>query len=316
MVADQNGADDNQSNHSQSNHLKVSTYEEFAKLFNVQQLDESPETQHFRLPSADLNFKNLYGGQVFSQAVFLTARVAEKRGMVVHSCHCFFVRPGNAHQAIEFALKKIGEGKTYQRYQVTACQQTATNSRLIFQAMVSTQLPESAFVRHQLPMPKVAGPDNLPSEHELRKKISGAQPSVARPLTIRMANTLDLVMPQAVDAQRGFWFKYVWPVPLLQESIEQSLLNQALLAYASDYGFLATVLMPHGLLTQPNSFFMTSLDHSMWFYNNYDPNKWCFFDCDTPIADHGRGIVYGRMYQDEQLIAVVFQEGLLRSRSA
>lgn len=51
---------------------------------------------------------------------------------------------------------------------------------------------------------------------------------------------------------------------------------------------------------------MASLDHSMWFYEEFDMNKPLLFFMQTQISSHGRGLAMGRFYsQQGKLLAIV-----------
>ncbi|TFY61471.1 hypothetical protein EVJ58_g4491 [Rhodofomes roseus] len=60
----------------------------------------------------------------------------------------------------------------------------------------------------------------------------------------------------------------------------------------------------------------TSLDHTMWFYDNsFDCGDWILYVVESPRAGNGRGVVHGRIYtRTGTLIAVASQEGVVRAR--
>lgn len=54
---------------------------------------------------------------------------------------------------------------------------------------------------------------------------------------------------------------------------------------------------------------MASLDHSMWFYEDFDMNKPMLFFMQAQISSHGRGLAMGRFYSQEgKLLAIVVSE--------
>ena len=286
----------------------------FLELFQIEPLSlELPyiEGDWFRLPSKDLGFTHLFGGQVFGQSLFLVGHLVQKQQMRPHSCHCYFIRPGRAYEPVDFQIIAIGQGRTFQRYQVVAYQgEDAKGPRVIFRAIVSCQKPEASFIEHAKAMPDVASPEDSQSEIELRQSL-GLDVSLHknRVIELRITNPDDYRNPQPLESPRGFWFRYPW-------SFDQkpSFYHQAMLAYASDYGFVGTMLLPHGIFKHRTPFYLTSLDHSLWYYDDYQPDEWCYFECYSPRAAHGRGIVHGNLYQKGRLIAVATQEGLVRKR--
>tara|TARA_B000000609_G_C24177636_1_gene355301 strand:- start:2507 stop:2869 length:363 start_codon:yes stop_codon:yes gene_type:complete len=92
------------------------------------------------------------------------------------------------------------------------------------------------------------------------------------------------------------------------------IMNQALLAYASDYTILDTALMPHGISIFQKDIQVASLDHSIWFHDsNFDINDWTLYSQKSPKTSGNRGFAEGMLYSYEgSLIATVAQEGMIR----
>lgn len=108
--------------------------------------------------------------------------------------------------------------------------------------------------------------------------------------------------------EQAFWLRSKEPISGGQE------MQKAALAYASDFQFLSTV--PKALHNSPNIKMMASLDHSMWFYNDFRADEWLLFVMQTQAAGHGRGVALGRIYRrDGVLVAVVAQEGMVRENT-
>lgn len=61
---------------------------------------------------------------------------------------------------------------------------------------------------------------------------------------------------------------------------------------------------------------MASLDHSMWFYRDFDFDDWMLFSIESPNSFGARGFAYGNIYtRNGILVASVAQEGLMRPRN-
>ena len=92
------------------------------------------------------------------------------------------------------------------------------------------------------------------------------------------------------------------------------ILNQALLAYASDYTILDTALMPHGISIFQRDIQVASLDHSIWYHNSdFDINNWTLYSQKSPNTSGNRGFAMGSLHtQKGNLIATVAQEGMIR----
>src|SRR5689334_13386672 len=92
-------------------------------------------------------------------------------------------------------------------------------------------------------------------------------------------------------------------------------LHACLLAYASDFAFVTTALLPHGVTGQAQGMQVASLDHVMWFHHPLRADQWLLYDCDSPAASGARGLARGRFYtEDGKLVASTSQEGLIRRR--
>ena len=85
--------------------------------------------------------------------------------------------------------------------------------------------------------------------------------------------------------------------------------------YASDMGLMATSMMPHGVNWMTPGMQTASLDHSMWFHEDFRADEWLLYAMDSPWAGHGRGMNRGSIFtRDGRLVASVAQEGLIRKR--
>jgi acyl-CoA thioesterase 8 len=82
-------------------------------------------------------------------------------------------------------------------------------------------------------------------------------------------------------------------------------------AYISDYAFLGTAMLPHHWKYEVK--FMASLDHSMWFHAPFRADHWMLYECDSPWTGGSRGMVQGRLWRRDGVLAVsCAQEGVIR----
>ena len=92
-------------------------------------------------------------------------------------------------------------------------------------------------------------------------------------------------------------------------------LHRYLLTYISDYGFLATALLPHGITWLAQELQVVSLDHAVWFHQPLRVDEWLLHVMESPKSHGSRGLVRGDFYtQDGRLVASTAQEGLIRKR--
>jgi acyl-CoA thioesterase-2 len=132
-----------------------------------------------------------------------------------------------------------------------------------------------------------------------------------QPFEVRAVDVIDHPrQPSKMPPQRRVWFRTADRVG------DEPALHQYLLAYASDHGFLATAMFPHGVTFFSGEVQVASLDHVMWFHAPFRVDEWLLHVIDSPAARGSRALVRGRVFtQDGRLVASTAQEGLLRKRS-
>jgi acyl-CoA thioesterase-2 len=86
----------------------------------------------------------------------------------------------------------------------------------------------------------------------------------------------------------------------------------ALLVYATDRTLLRAAARPHGVRWTKSA--PASLDHALWLHRVPDLSGWLLYDCHSPAASAGRGLVYGAIYTPGgERVASVAQEGLIEA---
>lgn len=261
----------------------------------------------YRGQSQDLGFRNLFGGHVLGQSLVAATNTCE--GVDVHSLHAYFIRAGSVQLPIEYQVERIRDGKSFSVRRVTAIQDNAP----ILILSSSFQAPETGF-DHQAEMPQVPPPESLVSELEMARAVKDriparirAQFTCDRPIEIRQVEPINPFNPQKTPPVRYAWFRTVGAMPA------DPTLNKCLLAYASDFGLLATCMRPHGVTFYQPDMMTASLDHAMWFYRPFRMDEWLLYASDSPTAANGRGFNRGNIFNRQgQLVACVAQEGLIR----
>jgi acyl-CoA thioesterase-2 len=179
----------------------------------------------------------------------------------------------------------------------------------------SFHLEEDGFA-HQADMPKVPGPDELPSEEEVKGGLILKMPEPMRtyyererPLEIRPVELNRYMSRDPGEPRFHVWIKTTGRLP------DDPAIHQSVLAYASDMTLLDTSLIPHGRTVFEPEIQPASLDHAMWFHRPFRADEWLLYAQDTPNAGGARGLSRGLIFrQDGTLIASVAQEGLIRER--
>jgi len=108
-------------------------------------------------------------------------------------------------------------------------------------------------------------------------------------------------------------FSNVW-IKLKGESNQLDLATkQQILTYISDYNILAAAMNRHASKAHWGNTQTASLDHSMWYFRDFDFDDWLLYSIESPNTSNARGLAKGNIFtRDGRLIASVAQEGLMR----
>ncbi len=272
---------------------------------------ERIEENLFRGQSQDLGWGTVFGGQVLGQALSAAVQTApgDRR---VHSLHAYFLRPGDVTRPIVYDVDRIRDGGSFTTRRVVAIQ----NGKAIFNLAASFQRDEAGF-DHQEPMPAAPPPEAVKTDQERFASLGDKLPRFAmelataeRPIEIRMIETHeDPFYPEKRAARRMVWFRAIAKLP------EDPALHSYLLAYASDFSFVTTALLPHGVSWLTPGMQIASIDHVMWFHRPVRIDEWLLYVIDSPSASGARGLARGLIYtKSGQLVASTAQEGLVRKR--
>jgi acyl-CoA thioesterase II len=273
---------------------------------------EQIEVNLFRGQSQDLGWGTVYGGQVLGQALSAAIQTvpAERHA---HSLHGYFLRPGAVDKPIVYEVDRIRDGGSFTTRRVVAIQ----NGKPIFSLGASFQVREPGF-EHQDEMPEAPPPLTVPTQQELAQAYADklpeflrAQALADRPFEMRpIEDPSDPLDPEPRPPARMFWIKANGELPA------DPGLHRILLAYASDFAFLTTAMLPHGVSWLSRGMQVASIDHSMWFHDDARVDEWMLHVVDSPNAHGGRGLVRGRIFgADGRLVASTAQEGLIRRRN-
>jgi len=252
----------------------------------------------------------VYGGQVLGQTI-MAAGLTVPRDRLVHSMHGYFLRPGDDREPITFAVERLRDGRSFTARRVHALQ----DDRPILSMIASFQ-EEAPGLDHGDEMPDVPAPEDLPTTFDLLGHIDHpAAQYWSRGRAIDVRHVQRPVYWQADDdrrARQAVWIRTVAPIPS-----DDPLLHRAVLAYASDYTLLESVLRRHGVTWATPGLKPASLDHAMWWHRPARADEWLLYVQTSPSASGARGLGAGRMFtQDGRLVASVAQEGMLRLPTA
>ena len=283
------------------------------RLLNLLQLEQVDDNL-FRAENEPENGQRIFGGQVIAQALIASSRTLD--GYKMHSCHAYFLRPGDNNKPVLLDVERVRDGRSFAMRRVVAIQ----NGQAIFNMDISFHIDEHGF-QHSEPMPNVPTPQELRPDDEVAKALdaSDADPRLSpmakleRPFEMRSVFQIGSVEWAENRSWSPVWIRYRGELDL--PSDETSNLNAALLAYASDMGLVSTGFLPHQSITNRSKLQMASLDHRLWIYRDIPITKWLLFHKRTTTAANSRALVHADFFSEEGvLIATTTQEGLLRAR--
>lgn len=269
---------------------------------------EKIEENLFRGQSQDLGWGQVFGGQVLGQALSAAAQTVPG-DRPIHSFHGYFLLTGKVDRPIVYDVHRIRDGKSFTTRRVVAIQK----GRAIFSMSASFQEDEPGF-EHQDQMPELPGPEGLPSQTDLARRFADQIPSPLRerftadsPIEIRPIKPINPLQRDVRPPQSAAWYRSAGQLP------DDPAVHRYLLAYASDFNFLATSMHPHGVSWLTPRMQVASLDHSMWFHRPFRMDDWLIHVVESPSASNGRGLVRGRYFDRQgRLVATTAQEGLIR----
>ena len=268
---------------------------------------ERLEINLFRGESRDIGSPQVFGGQVLGQALMAACGTVE--GRAVHSLHAYFLRRGDFNAPIVYEVDRSRDGASFSSRRVVAIQ----HGQQIFTMAASFQIVEEG-PDHQVPMPEVAPPEDLPDlTSEVRKHLARMPAerrrfwSLERPFEFRSVEAIEAGEPR--PGVRHLWFRLVDRCP------DDPVLHQCLLAYMSDYHLLETATLPHGLAYRTADVTLASIDHAMWFHRPVRVDEWLLYALVSPSSSGSRGLAFGRIFDRAgRLVASTAQEGLMRTR--
>ena len=294
----------------------------------------------YRGSSCDLGWGRIYGGQVVAQALGAAQLTLPEDGRSIHSLHSYFLLPGDPRQSVVYDVEDVRDGGSFSARRFKAIQ----NGEPIFFMTASFQT--------------AAGEDDLPSlEHESHASLRSVPlpeecesksivmqrhaEHIPKPLRARLTATdawstpieikvVDMALPgahargEATPPSQEFWFRAACPrTPAGARALsDDPRVHEQILAYASDFGLLATALRPYPFESWSPEMQCATIDHSMWYHRAFRADEWLFARFKSPVANGGRGLAHGEIFSRDEAsgefitVASVSQEGVMRQRRA
>lgn len=249
----------------------------------------------------------IYGGQVLAQCVGAAIQTVDPE-RVLHSQHAYFLRPGDAKKPIQFEVERARDGFSFSSRRVVALQdgKPILVSSLSFQAASKGDDYQSA-------MPDVPGPETLISERQRYREAGmpddAFMVTAGTDLDVRMVNPIDWENLQPREPVLHAWVK---TSERLSDSLGE---QQAVLAYMSDILLIDVCLIAHARSFDGKDFQVASLDHALWYHEDFRADEWLLHTVQAERIGGGRGLARGSFYTtDGRLVATAVQQGVMRFR--
>ena len=283
----------------------MNTVDDLLELLKLKKKED-----HFLGISKTIGSNSVFGGQVLAQSLY-AAYNSISNNRILHSIHSYFLERGDLNIPIKYYVDQIRDGGSFSTRRVTAIQSDKT----IFILAASFQKKESGHKFYKKINEKIKQPEELLSTMQLKKKYGLFMSkklksflSVERPVEFKPIQRTNPILKKNIPPKLDVWFRIKGQIPSMTLDIKQQILT-----YVSDYNILSTTLFPHLTKADFSNTIMASLDHSMYFYRDFDFSDWLLYRIESPNTSNARGMSIGHIYtRDGVLIATAIQEGLIR----
>ena len=277
-------------------------------LLNLEDLGENI----FSGNSVTIGSPHVFGGQVLAQSINAAYKtIPENR--FLNSLHSYFLEAGDLTIPIKYHVEVMRDGGSFSTRRVTAKQ----NDKTIFILAASFHKKEDGF-EHQTTFDKdIKQPEELLSWQDMLEQFGDFLPkslkhflSIERPIEFKPLHVPNPLDPEDLPAKEEIWFKLKGDVQKMDLQMKHQILT-----YISDYNVLNAAFNPNASQYNFGNTQTASLDHSMWFFRDFEFDDWMLFSAESPNAYGARGLSKGNIFtRDGKLVASFAQEGLLRPK--
>ena len=261
---------------------------ELIALLNLKEIKNNV----FSGKSITIGSPHVFGGQVLAQAVNAAYRTI-KENRFINSLHAYFLEAGDLTIPINYHVEEVRDGGSFSTRRVTAKQ----NDKTIFILAASFHKVEEGF-EHQLAIDSdIKQPEELLSWEDLVSQFGDFLPkslkyflSIERPIDFKPVRIPNPLEPENLPAKEEIWFKLKGDVSKMDLPLKHQILT-----YISDYNVLNAAFNPNAKEYNFNNTQTASLDHSMWFFRDFDFNDWMLFSAESPNAYGARGLSKGNI---------------------
>ena len=210
----------------------------------------------------------IFGGQLLAQSI--VAAPAGHDDKRVKTVHTIFARGGRPDAPVEIAVDRMHAGRAFASSTVTISQ----GDRLCTRSLVLLTADEPDFIRHADAAPAAPPPDEAATARR-RGCVAGAPGGRRRHRRPRRASG-----PADLDV----WTRFVG-------APDDPVVDQALLAFATDGFLIATAMRPHDGVGQAQAHVTVStgvVSHTLTFHEPAPAGEWLLLSHHSPYAGRGR----------------------------
>jgi acyl-CoA thioesterase-2 len=251
----------------------------------------------------DIGYHRVFGGQILAQVIVAAQAAAPDKS--VKSLSVLFPREGDAHEPLRLDAAVAHEGRTFAAVEVRVSQ--ASGDRTVATAVVSLHAEEGG-LRHNVPPPQVGSPLDAPAQH-----------LDLLPWDVRIVDGVQLAERTTGPATLTWWMR----APELERLRSQGtvpwpgsgMVDQALLAYATDLTLIGTALRPIEGFSQADSTVSLATavtSHSIWFHEPFQLDSWLLVTQEAPVMAGARAFGHGAVFSGTDLVASFAQESMVR----
>jgi acyl-CoA thioesterase-2 len=251
-------------------------------------------------------FDRIFGGQLLAQA--LVAAGATVTDQEPDSLHAYFTGAGTVDQPVELSVARVREGRSLSVRRVEITQEGRPLLAAIASFHSNPSGPELVTLPRSAPRPQEVPVLQdwaavAPSPLEATARVWIDRPP---PLELRMGEPPYFMGGASQPGTRSHWMRLV-------RDVEDTCLQAALLAYASDYFLLDMAFRSFPEAATAARLTGLSVDHVIWIHRPVDFAKWHLHTQETLALSGQRGLVRGSIHdQTGRLVASVAQEVLVR----
>jgi acyl-CoA thioesterase len=243
----------------------------------------------YRGGHAEMGHGVVFGGQLLGQSLVAAAIGLERK--LPKTVHTLFARGASPEAPLDIEVDPVHAGRAFASSTVTISQ----GDRVCARSIVLLTADEPDFIRHADPAPSLAPPAETEGDGTWQ---------------VRVVDDVDISDPDAVGpAELDVWTRF-------DGAPGDPLLDQALLAFATDGFLVGTAMRPHAGVGQAQAHRTLStgvISHTLTFHEPIDAGGWLLLRHRSPHAGHGRS--YGRadvFAVDGSLVASFVQDAMIR----